>query len=198
MGRSLENIKYHHWQKKLSCNIAKAYLLFLTSLLISAVTLCHVLHNHGKKNTQTNILNFLCCQMFFQLNKRFTFFPSQWQNDYLSHFTFFSLTFPHTLLFFITFFFLFAFFYGKKNLSSLVVLMFCCISFTKICSLLTCSSIFNLMNWTFFSLDNIYEKKRGYSTVLFIQLLIVNFSYLIVLLPPIFKFLTNYTPNFLI
>ena len=56
-------------------------LLLLMPFPISAVLLCHVLHNDIKK--EIHILNFLCCQMFFQLNNDLLFIPSQCQNDYL-------------------------------------------------------------------------------------------------------------------
>lgn len=160
MGRSLENIKYHHWQKKLSCNIAKAYLLFLTSLLISAVTLCHVLHNHGKKNTHRLIfLTFSAVRCSSNSTNDSPFFPL---NDkmiiYLTSLfsPLFSLSPQSSVL---PLFLFFCLFQWEKSLGSLVVFMFCCISFTEICSL-TCSSIFNFNQLNiFWSWQYLWKKK---------------------------------------
>lgn len=88
-----------HWQKELSCNTAKVYVISkATSNFSGFVMLWHVLHTQKEKTHRKRLifLTFSAVRSSSNSTTIYLFFPSQWQNDYLSHFLLSSLLSTHT------------------------------------------------------------------------------------------------------
>lgn len=161
-GLSLQNM-ITLWQKELSCNMTKDYVIsYATSNFCGYVMLCHVLSTHRKKNAQKRLifLTFPVVRSSSNSTTIYLFSLSMTKWLFISLPSLF-LTF-HTLLSFNPFF-IFCPFQWEKSLSSLVVLMFCCL----ICQTwgLLVAQYSTLMNWTCFSLENICVERNSYNSV---------------------------------